>query len=106
LKPPSAVAVHVYGAVERKAHHITIIIIIHILISIAMFAITRVRKNILSFLPRSSKPLRGAYVIAVKATMLGSLVTHFRVILNKILAESDIDVSMMILMNVPVSPKR
>ena len=106
MKPLSAVAVHVYGAVERKAHHITIIIIIHILISIAMFTITQVSKNILSFLPQSSKPLRGAYVVAVKVTLLGSLVTHFRVILNKILAESDIDVSMMILMNVPVSPKR
>jgi hypothetical protein len=102
LKPPSDVAVHVYGAVERKARHITIIIIIHILISIAMFAITRVRKNILSFLPQSSKLLRGAYVVAVKVTLLGSLVTHFRVILDKILAASDIDVSMVIIMNVPV----
>jgi hypothetical protein len=106
LKPPSAVAVHVYGAVERKVHRITIIIIIYILIFIAMFAITRVRKNILSFLPQSSRLLRGAYVVAVKATMLGSLVTHFRVILDKILAASDIYVSMVILMNVPVSPER
>ena len=106
MKPPSAVAVHVYGAVEQKVHHITIIITIYILISIPMFAITRVRKNILSFLPQSSKPLRGAYVIAVKATMPGSLVTHFRVILNKILAASDIDVSMVMLTNVPVSPER
>ena len=70
MKPPSAVAVHVYGAVERKVHRITIIIIIYILIFIAMFAITRVRKNILSFLPQSSRLLRGAYVVAVKATML------------------------------------
>ena len=106
MKPLSAVALHVYGAVERKARHITTIIIIHILISIAMFAITRVRKNILSFLPQSSKLLRGAYVVAVKFTLLGSLVTHFRVILDKILAESDIDVSMVILMNIPVSPGR
>jgi hypothetical protein len=92
--------------VEQKAQHITIIIIIHILISIAMFTITQVRKNILSFLPQSSKPLRGAYVVAVKVTLLGSLLKHFRVILDKILAASDIDVSMVILMNVPVSPER
>ena len=106
MKPPSAVTVHVCGAVERKVHHITIIIIIYILISIAMFAITRVRKNIPSFPPKSPKLLRGAYVVAVKVTLLGSLVTHFRVILDKILAESDIDVSMVILMNIPVSPGR
>jgi hypothetical protein len=106
LEPPSAVPVHVYGAVERKVHHITIIIIIYIFISIAMFVITRVRKNILSFLPQSSKLLRGAYVVAVKVTLLGSLLTHFRVILDKILAASDIDVSMVILTNVPVSPER
>jgi hypothetical protein len=106
LKPPSAVTVHVCGAVERKVHHITIIIIMYILISIAMYAITRVKKNILSFLPQSPKPLRGAYFVAVKVTLLGSLVTHFQVILDKILAESDIDVSMVILMNVPVSPER
>jgi hypothetical protein len=92
--------------VEQKAQHITIIIIIHILISIAMFTITQVRKNILSFLPQSSKPLRGAYVVAVKVTLLGSLLKHFRVILDKILAASDIDVSMVILTNVPVSPER
>jgi hypothetical protein len=91
--------------VERKVHHITIIII-YILISIAMFAITRVRKNILSFLPQSSKLLRGVYVVAVKVTLLGSLVTHFRVVLVKILAASDINVSMVILTNVPVSPER
>jgi len=78
----------------------------YILISIAMYAITRVKKNVLSFLPQSPKPLRGAYFVAVKVTLLGSLVTHFQVILDKILAESDIDVSMVILMNVPVSPER
>ena len=106
MKPPSAVAVHVYGAVERKAHHITIIIIIHILISIAMFAITRVRKNILSFLPQSFKLLRGAYVVAVKVTLLGSLVTHFRVIRDKTLAALDIDISMVTVLDIPVSPER
>ena len=92
--------------VERRVYHITIITVIYILIFIAMFAITRVRKNILSFLPQSSTLLRGAYVVAVKVTLLGSLVMHFRVILDKILAELDIDVSMVILMNVPVSPER
>jgi hypothetical protein len=106
LKPPSAVPVHVYGAVERKVHHITIIIVIYIRTSTAIFAIMRAEKNVLSFLPQNSNLRRGAYVVAVKATLLDSLVTHFRVILAKILAASDIDVSMVILMNVPVSPER
>jgi hypothetical protein len=106
LEPPFVVTVYVYGVVERRVHHITIITVIYILISTAMFAITRVRKNIPGFLPKSPKLLRGAYVVAVKVTLLDSLVTHFRVILDKILAASDIDVSMVILMNVPVSPER
>lgn len=106
MEPPFVVTVYVYGVVERRVHHITIITVIYILISTAMFAITRVRKNILSFLLQSSKLLRGAYVVAVKVTLLGSLVTHFRVILDNILATLDIDVSMVILMNVPVSPER
>jgi hypothetical protein len=105
LEPTFVVTVYVYGVVERKVHHITIIIVIYVPISTAIYAITRAEKNVFSFLPQISNLLRGAYVVAVKATLVGSLVTHFRVILDKTLAALDIDVSMVTVLEIPVSPK-